>query len=86
VDNAKPKKQGEVHDQVAENDAIGGPGPPEEEGDVTDQASMPLSPSGNTPLRLQDAGEGAQPLRLLNCGHVFHVSRPYLRVICVDDY
>ena len=25
-------------------------------------------------LRLEDAGEGAQPLRLLPCGHVFHVS------------
>lgn len=25
-------------------------------------------------LRLQDAGEGVQPLRLLSCGHVFHVS------------
>lgn len=25
-------------------------------------------------LRLEDAGEGAQPLRLLQCGHVFHVS------------
>lgn len=25
-------------------------------------------------LKLEDAGEGAQPLRLLPCGHVFHVS------------
>ena len=25
-------------------------------------------------LQLSDAGEGAQPLRLLTCGHVFHVS------------
>lgn len=25
-------------------------------------------------LKLADAGEGAQPLRLLACGHVFHVS------------
>ena len=25
-------------------------------------------------LKLNDAGEGAQPLRLLSCGHVFHVS------------
>lgn len=25
-------------------------------------------------LQLEDAGEGAQPLRLLACGHVFHVS------------
>jgi hypothetical protein len=27
-------------------------------------------------LRLTDAGEGPQPLRLLTCGHVFHVSQP----------
>lgn len=26
-------------------------------------------------LRLEDAGEGSQPLRLLGCGHVFHVRR-----------
>jgi hypothetical protein len=26
----------------------------------------------NDVLRLEDAGEGAQPLRLLKCGHVFH--------------
>jgi len=26
-------------------------------------------------LKLEDAGEGAQPLRLLACGHVFHVSQ-----------
>ncbi len=25
-------------------------------------------------LKLEDAGEGAQPLRLLQCGHVFHVN------------
>ena len=29
-------------------------------------------------LRLQDVGEGAQPLRLLACGHVFHVGLFYL--------
>lgn len=30
-------------------------------------------------LRLEDAGDGAQPLRLLECGHVFHVSAfPFL--------
>jgi hypothetical protein len=28
----------------------------------------------DTELKLEDAGEGAQPLRLLACGHVFHVS------------
>ena len=29
-------------------------------------------------LKLADAGEGSQPLRLLQCGHVFHVSSPFL--------
>lgn len=56
------------------------------------EASVPTSPpaaapsrsaSGNDPeqLRLEDSGEGAQPLRLLACGHVFHVSVPNTSVI-----
>lgn len=28
-------------------------------------------------LKLEDAGEGSQPLRLLACGHVFHVSHQF---------
>ena len=33
------------------------------------------------PLKLTDAGEGAQPLRLLDCAHVFHVSLvPTMRI------
>lgn len=38
-------------------------------------------------LRLDDAGEGAVPLRLLGCGHVFHV-RVFVclhRSTCADD-
>ena len=34
------------------------------------------SSSSNLSIRLEDAGEGAQPLRLLPCGHAFHVSSP----------
>ena len=34
-------------------------------------------PQHHEELRLEDAGEGPQPLRLLACGHVFHVSRFY---------
>ncbi|KAI0256101.1 hypothetical protein BJV78DRAFT_1169213 [Lactifluus subvellereus] len=71
-DDKKTKEPG------AEDEAIGGVGTPEE-GDVTEQTSTPVSPSGAAPLRLQDAGEGAQPLRLLNCGHVFHKT-------CVDPW
>lgn len=37
-------------------------------------ASAPaLSMAGVTDLALTDAGEGVQPLRLLECGHVYHV-------------
>ncbi|KAH9961349.1 hypothetical protein BC827DRAFT_1204029 [Russula dissimulans] len=52
----------------------------EVEGDVTQQAETdaPASPTGEA-LRLQDAGQGAQPLRLLKCGHVFHKT-------CVDPW
>lgn len=41
--------------------------------EVTEQTNSPFSLNGDN-LRLQDAGQGAQPLRLLKCGHVFHVS------------
>lgn len=34
-------------------------------------------PKNHEELRLEDAGEGPQPLRLLACGHVFHVSHFY---------
>ena len=37
-------------------------------------------------LRLADAGEVAQPLRLLPCGHVFHVSSRFVRGVgCEAD-
>lgn len=45
----------------------------------------PTSPIGDLALRLQDAGEGAQPLRLLKCGHVFHVSHFLPLPICVSN-
>lgn len=32
------------------------------------------APRQHEGLKLEDAGEGAQPLRLLACGHAFHVS------------
>jgi len=53
----------------------------EPEGDVTEQTAVSSSPSpnGDLALRLQDAGQGAQPLRLLKCGHVFHKT-------CVDPW
>lgn len=41
------------------------------------EASPPAQgrvPTEGAPLKLEDAGEETQPLRLLECGHVFHVS------------
>ncbi|KAH9993943.1 hypothetical protein BJV77DRAFT_961606 [Russula vinacea] len=65
------------------NQAVDVPGTREEgEGDITEQAAppaSPTSPSSGMALRLRDAGEGAQPLRLLKCGHVFHKT-------CVDPW
>ena len=78
-EDKEPKEQG------TEDEAISGLGP-EGDGDVTGQTSTPVSLGGNTRLRLQDAGEGAQPLRLLNCGHVFHVSCPCWHANRADDY
>jgi hypothetical protein len=66
--------------ETAENQAADVPGTREEgEADITEQAPPPVSPSSDMALRLQDAGEGAQPLRLLKCGHVFHKT-------CVDPW
>ena len=69
----------EITKETAENQVVDVPGTREEgEGDITEQVAPPTSPSSDIALRLQDAGEGAQPLRLLKCGHVFHVSPPSL--------
>jgi hypothetical protein len=63
----------------------------EREGDITEQAATPAtpatpaSPTGDLALRLQDAGQGAQPLRLLKCGHVFHVSSLSSLPACVSN-
>ncbi|KAF7315741.1 RING-type domain-containing protein [Mycena indigotica] len=62
MDFEEPKKKGESEAAPA----------PESSG----IQEVPVEPSGpeesDGTLRLQDAGEGAQPLRLLACGHVFH--------------
>jgi hypothetical protein len=61
--------------EEAENHPISEPGAQQEgEADVTEQAAVLVLPGDDLTLRLQDAGQGAQPLRLLKCGHVFHVS------------
>lgn len=65
MDFDEPKRVGA--DVVKEN---------KDEGTETKNANGEVSqqPEG---LRLEDAGEGPQPLRLLACGHVFHVSENF---------
>lgn len=66
----------------ASTDPKGSPGGVEEAAQNADGPSqsgvqeVPVSPiiSNRRSLRLEDVGEGPQPLRLLECGHVFHVS------------
>ncbi|KAH9176306.1 hypothetical protein EDB89DRAFT_1940390 [Lactarius sanguifluus] len=70
----------EAEAAAAENEAIDGQDDDDDDeveevgGDVTEQTTA----NGDN-LRLQDAGQGAQPLRLLKCGHVFHKT-------CVDPW
>lgn len=85
----------DVPKSPVENQATEAPETPEgegeREGDITEQATTPTtpatpaSPTGDLALRLQDAGQGAQPLRLLKCGHVFHVSSLSSLPACVSN-
>lgn len=56
----------------------GASGPDNETTTIDIEGDMYLEDDGNdgiqAELRLEDAGDGPQPLRLLVCGHVFHVS------------
>ena len=94
LDFEEPSRAGSgVQKTPVENQATEAPrdGVGEGEGDITEQAATPAtpttpaSPTGDLSLRLQDAGQGAQPLRLLKCGHVFHVSRSlFLTCLCIQ--
>ncbi|KAI0277607.1 hypothetical protein BGY98DRAFT_1089861 [Russula aff. rugulosa BPL654] len=80
-----------VENQTTEVPETRQEGEGDHEGDITEQVTTPATPAtpltpltptspiGDLALRLQDAGEGAQPLRLLKCGHVFHKT-------CVDPW
>ena len=50
------------------------------DGDAEEKGAEDDAPQPQEELKLEDAGEGPQPLRLLACGHVFHVSQmlPFL--------
>ncbi|KAL1734678.1 hypothetical protein EV714DRAFT_268403 [Schizophyllum commune] len=56
---------------IGTNVPMTGNGPAETE-DAIVHADPATSQEALERLRLEDAGEGAQPLRLLACGHVFH--------------
>jgi hypothetical protein len=74
-DNADAGAQTPTDGEGGENQTSSESGTQQEgEADVTEQVGALALPGDDLALRLQDAGEGAQPLRLLKCGHVFHVS------------
>jgi len=71
MDFEEPKRvRGVTAGEVNENAGATG------EGEAIEQLvrEVPVERVGETPeqLKLSDAGDGAQPLRLLACGHVFH--------------
>ncbi|KAF8530386.1 hypothetical protein BU17DRAFT_36193 [Hysterangium stoloniferum] len=53
--------------------------PPEDLAEAEATVGINVAPSQDDGLRLADPGEGAQPLRLLECAHVFHKT-------CVDPW
>ena len=73
MDFEEPSKRSTVPDRKAAADRQHNPPQPMQEVEIpveriTEEERDELP-------RLQDAGEGPQPLRLLACGHVFHVRR-----------
>lgn len=62
MDFCEPRRVGERLEEPKEDEGT-------KVGDAKDEASQQ-----HGELRIEDAGEGPQPLRLFACGHVFHVS------------
>lgn len=75
MDFEEPQRR---HANANANDAAPEPSPAAN--DATDEAEVQevqveeVTQEDTHQLKLEDAGEGPQPLRLLGCGHVFHVS------------
>ncbi|EIN11831.1 hypothetical protein PUNSTDRAFT_131983 [Punctularia strigosozonata HHB-11173 SS5] len=64
LDFEEPERRHQHHPSPAEPQTPASPS-----GDKSGVQEIPIE---RPDLRLEDAGEGAQPLRLLACGHVFH--------------
>lgn len=81
VDFEEPKRRypptGQGDEEKVEEAVAGGSKRP------ADDALVSSKPRQEGELKLCDAGDGAQPLRLLACGHVFHVS-PTIFLLCHD--
>jgi len=76
-DDTNAPAQTQAPGETTENQSTGEPVAQQEEStNVTGHIALP---GDDLSLRLQDAGQGAQPLRLLKCGHVFHKT-------CVDPW
>ena len=81
------KGSGDAHDTTATPKVTASPPQVEDaapEAEVQEVQVDELTQEDADRLRLEDAGEGAQPLRLLWCGHVFHVSSVFILVRCRD--
>lgn len=81
MDFEEPKRIPGLNPNVPEKHDAGEPsgsaktGAPDVENDVQEVPVENITQEEREEqLKLLDAGEGAQPLRLLACGHVFHVS------------
>lgn len=76
MDFEEPKRLSAAHQEDPDKDdtSIAPPSPREEEAVI--QVENITEEERDALPRLEDAGEGPQPLRLLACGHVFHVSIP----------
>ncbi|KII92912.1 hypothetical protein PLICRDRAFT_155823 [Plicaturopsis crispa FD-325 SS-3] len=69
MDFEEPKRLGGAPDAETEQPAAEDKDEPVQEVPATE---APATEAANEELKLTDAGEGVQPLRLLECGHVFH--------------
>ncbi|RDB16790.1 hypothetical protein Hypma_002623 [Hypsizygus marmoreus] len=69
MDFEEPKRIAGAAPQTDSQEEEGGP---PVEPIISEDNRAPATNREDTELKLEDAGEGAQPLRLLECGHVFH--------------